>query len=469
MRRIVIIEMMLALSLAISMRKYEGRGRRLEVYDFREHVKPTRKKMDLSDLKLAFESRRGKSQKLAVLNKDSHFKVLTGCSRKVVLDGSNILSLYNALYYTSTPWILYVQIAHLSGKYLIPFIDWSSKECVIADDNLQPMWRIAKDKPKDLRTEFSGYIQFRDGDNLYIAYMRQERHRFDRRHRLPIKTFFCLWDPVERKSLWEIESPGPLTLLKGVDVDGDGFEDIPVKRENGENGFNVSGATNMGRVQFWILDRFGNVFFRRTYWGLYADVYAIPWDFDDDGIDELLMVNPLHYTFKGGSMEVLDPREKMVVARREFDGETPEIAYIADLNGDGKDEIILGTSMGKLKVYDFALCPQKVKDLSFLFPEFSNDTLEQYMHVWPLQVCDFDGDGRNELLVALQYIRFFYRSPRGSHNFEKPFVLLLDADLNVLRRWEDQYIGAICDLDGDGTNELVLSGKKSTQVWRFKL
>ena len=168
-------------------------------------------------------------------------------------------------------------------------------------------------------------------------------------------------------------------------------------------------------------------------------------------------------------MEVLDPREKMVVARREFDGETPEIAYIADLNGDGKDEIILGTSMGKLKVYDFALCPQKVKDLSFLFPEFSNDTLEQYMHVWPLQVCDFDGDGRNELLVALQYIRFFYRSPRGSHNFEKPFVLLLDTDLNVLRRWEDQYIGAICDLDGDGINELVLSGEKSTQVWRFKL
>ena len=469
MRRIIILELMLALSLAISMREYEERGRRLEVYDFREHVKPTRKKMDLSDLKLAFESRRGKSQKLAVLNKDSHFKVLTGCNRKDVLDGSNILSLYDVIRYTRAEWAPYVQIAHFSGKYLIPFIDWSSKECMITDDNLQALWRIERNKPKDLRTEFCGYVQFGDGDDFYIAYMRQEKCKPDRWHRLPLKTYFCLWDPMEERPLWEIESPGPMAILKNTDVDGDGFIDVLVKRENGENGFNVSGATNMGRVQFWILDRFGNVFFRRTYWGLYADVYSIPWDFDGDGIDELLMVNPLHYTFKGGSLEILDLREKTIVARREFDGETPEIAYIADLDGDGKDEIILGTSVGKLMVYDFALCPQKVKDLSFLFPGFSSDTLEQYIHVWPLQVCDFDGDGRNEMLVALQYIKYFYRSPRGSHNFEKPFVLLLDADLNILRRWEDQCTGAICDLDGDGINELVLSGKKSTQVWRFGL
>ncbi|RJS85375.1 hypothetical protein CW702_01225 [Candidatus Bathyarchaeota archaeon] len=105
---------------------------------------------------------------------------------------------------------------------------------------------------------------------------------------------------------------------------------------------------------------------------------------------------------------------------------------IKDLDGDGKDEIVIATGAWKVHVLNY-----KGKEI-----------WEYEAYAWNptfLHVCDVDSDGKSEIIVGNDYF----------------FVHAIDSDGKLkwkYRTWRPViYASEIDDLDGDGRKEIVLA------------
>ncbi|RLI54401.1 MAG: hypothetical protein DRO93_12690 [Candidatus Thorarchaeota archaeon] len=458
MRRLIILEAMLALSLAVSVREYGVRGRRLEEYDFREHVKPTKGEHEWSDLRRVYVAEGVYSPEIVVFPKRDFFEVSTVRGIRVLISDKPPFEFLNPYLMRRDGWEVFPKVYRLGDDYLARGKNLFDGSYGWVNREFRVLWKFHYGQGRDfypltLTSLGGGFSTF-----IITRYNAEPSLK----NRMPFRNALLLYDLLNEEELWQVDVPyGVLSVVSG-DVDRDYLDEHMPVFQSGENGFCCSGATCSGRVQFWIMDRYGNVLYRKTYWGLFSDVTPYLGDYDADGHPEILIVHTYRYTKDGGALEILDPDGWMVRSRYEMEKETPASVLMDDIDDDGNEEILVGGRKGSLFVFDFELNLLKVKDFNL---EITGDW--DKIDVIPIQSVDFNGDERKEILVELLLEKFSYRSPRGSKRKSKYWLELLDDSLNVIKKFEDQIKGAIVDLDGDGVNELVTVGTKDVEVWKF--
>ncbi|MCW5852205.1 MAG: VCBS repeat-containing protein, partial [Anaerolineae bacterium] len=163
------------------------------------------------------------------------------------------------------------------------------------------------------------------------------------------------------------------------------------------------------------------------------------YDFNRDGYSELVFCNSQNHWEKPSSYVYLDPLHS--IERLELPSDGAWSGAVADLNGDGYDDLVLGMHYNGIRTDLNAA-------IYFGSPAGWSENRQQFL---PAPRCtsvaagDFNGDGRPDLaLLCHGQVRLFYQSALG---FEpKRYV-----DLPIVG---EQLSAA--DLDGDGYAALVV-------------
>lgn len=174
------------------------------------------------------------------------------------------------------------------------------------------------------------------------------------------------------------------------------------------------------------------------------------YDFNHDGYLDLVICNSQNHWEKPPAYVYRDPLGQPT--RIELPSDGSRAGVVADLNGDGYDDLVLGMWYNGIR-----------QDLNaFIYYGSPEGWSERRTHQVPAPACtsvtagDFNGDGRPDLAFLCQgKVRLFYQSYLG---FEpKRFV---DIDIAGDQLTAD-------DLDGDGYADLVVRSKEGhiTVYW----
>jgi hypothetical protein len=166
-------------------------------------------------------------------------------------------------------------------------------------------------------------------------------------------------------------------------------------------------------------------------------------DINGDGVDELFSAG-MWFEHTGGStylQHVIDASQTI-----------PRIA-VADFNGDGKLEVVMGPSdvVGRLRYYEFTGDPADPKSWT------SRDLLDHDVyHTHSLQIADFDGDGNLDLFAG----EMRELQPGANQNPDATmWVFLGDGKGNFtvseLARGNGVHEGKVGDFDGDGKPDIA--------------
>lgn len=159
----------------------------------------------------------------------------------------------------------------------------------------------------------------------------------------------------------------------------------------------------------------------------------------------------------------------MEVTEYKIDGSTAPISsFVTDYDGDGNDDVFLllkkrGAVYGdRLMILNFnGVKTEKTYDASF-----------QKLNPWKVQVCDVDGDGKNEVSLGVYTVAKYH--PVYA---KRPFLYYFHNNKlypkwlgSRLSRPFDDYV--FCDLDGDGLDELISvestrDGKKELNAYKW--
>jgi outer membrane protein assembly factor BamB len=219
---------------------------------------------------------------------------------------------------------------------------------------------------------------------------------------------------------WTFNTESPVTQVQAGDIDGDGAKDIVVVT-----------ADKWVRV----LENDGDLL-----WGyetLFEPTGMLVDDLDGDGRTEEIIL------FGEGQETLLSHSERPVWTYAADPGDSFNVETAVDLNGDGRLEVVGGTSTGVVYGYD----PWTNRTLRTR----SVGTQEQAITgVW---VGDIDGDARPEIVPSLA----------GGH-----FVFALEDDFSLA--WAKRIEGEVGlaqggDVDGDGQAEVV----SLTTSWQLSL
>ncbi len=273
------------------------------------------------------------------------------------------------------------------------------------------------------------------------------------------RRYLALLDVKTGDLLWEKEIGAQVDAAVAYDVNGDGHDELIASVINAENGTFGLGMVDFERGQFFVMDRFGNVIFRKTYWSLFADIVPNLYDIDNDGKPEILLLHTDHYLKIWGAIEILELDGFVTTHRFEFVDNSPEAIIPVKNRRTGENFIVVGTTKGRMLILDSTLSIVKDKI-------FDNCKDWDFVIMAPLQCVDVDGDGDTDILVKEDYVKYLYRTPRGAKAITKNKMLLLDWDLSVKRKWDNDICGAIYDLDGDGVNEIIFSCfPQGIEIW----
>ncbi len=177
-------------------------------------------------------------------------------------------------------------------------------------------------------------------------------------------------------------------------------------------------------------------------------------DFDANGVTDLAMVIDAVTTL-APTLEGYDEQGAVLVA---FDPGTPTesgwgglipgnaTATVGDLDGDGRDDLLLDAPAGGTVLYGNALggdSPFDRRDLTTPLP------------ARPLVVADIDGDGRDDVLAAPGASQVVWRGTATRGAFT---VATLGTPPAGAQR-------AVADLDGDGAADIAWLGPTGSEIW----
>ncbi len=154
-------------------------------------------------------------------------------------------------------------------------------------------------------------------------------------------------------------------------------------------------------------------------------------DYDDDGNTELIMASTEYWYV----MEYLPEKADYEVVWLSkhyhglYDGELGNISILKlmDVDDDDEPEILVGTLLGNIDVYDLKTLTLKT---TFKVPDL-------YQAIWVLLKSDCDNDGQEELVLGSRYNVFIYNITEGQFEYQQQIAI------------EDP--GVACgDTDGDG-------------------
>ncbi|MBM3215370.1 VCBS repeat-containing protein [Candidatus Poribacteria bacterium] len=166
-------------------------------------------------------------------------------------------------------------------------------------------------------------------------------------------------------------------------------------------------------------------------------------DIDGDGKDELLAAGKWFRHLGGDDFEPCVIDESQTI---------PRIA-VADLNGDGRLEVVMGPSdvVGRLRWYSFQGDPRRTS--SWVAHELLDDDV---YHTHSLAIADFDGDGALDIFAG----EMRELQPGANQNPDATmWVFLGDGTGNFtpteLARERGVHEGKVGDFDGDGKPDIA--------------
>lgn len=140
---------------------------------------------------------------------------------------------------------------------------------------------------------------------------------------------------------------------------------------------------------------------------------------------------------------------------------------IADIDGDGKKEIIFGTKKGKLFVLDsdsgikwFYDSTEKVDEVELMFLDVDNASS---IHA-PPNVADINGDGRNEVVFGTELGVVYMLDDKGKLLWKFKAEGPIRGQILLYDLYEDDDIKVIF---GCGDNKLYVLNSAGKLVWRF--
>jgi len=140
---------------------------------------------------------------------------------------------------------------------------------------------------------------------------------------------------------------------------------------------------------------------------------------------------------------------------------------VADIDGDGKKEIIFGTKKGKLFVLDteagikwFYDSNEKVDEVELMFLDVENvSSIEA-----PPNMADLNGDGRNEVVFGTELGRVYVLDDNGKLLWEYKAGGAVRGQILLYDLYEDDDIKVIF---GCGDNKLYVLNSAGKLVWCF--
>jgi N-acetylneuraminic acid mutarotase len=255
------------------------------------------------------------------------------------------------------------------------------------------------------------------------------------RHRRGIRVF----DYESGKEMWHFEiGPQPGALIVD-DVNGDGKKEIMLGMGSPHNGNSANGYSDLAGSWIICFTHKGKILWdaKLGTWGL-VPIYA---DVDGDGRKELVVYRNQDYYGGNATVYLLNPKTGAILNR--YDGKAGDSCWqgvVGDMDGDGKMAIF--STFGVREKCLYAL----------------NSKMKATAKLSKVEVAkaagDLCGDERLEL-VTLDY---------GGSGFH-----VRDKDLKSI--WSGRVPAGkvgnamICDLNGDGINELVIQANRNFYVY----
>lgn len=255
----------------------------------------------------------------------------------------------------------------------------------------------------------------------------------------------------------------PIQHMACADLSGDGVEEVVLAVYSPDNGVSARGTTDRGCAYLLCLDADGNELWRHRICGAFVGVVTSVGDVTGDGAPEVVAVCASAKNPDSGLVTVLDGAGEVLSESTEA-GSAGGLV-LADLTGDGADEILTSDTRGRLIVFDGGL---------HVVDECSSDLHAAYdrKRLLPVVANDIDGDGTTEVVVlSTAWTLHVWNAMIADgwlDNDTLSYVMVLDDELREEARarvpgpggWGRAPGGVGCmivDIDGNGTNEAVMT------------
>jgi hypothetical protein len=248
----------------------------------------------------------------------------------------------------------------------------------------------------------------------------------------------CLFDYNTGTELWYYAAGNTITESI-ADLNNDGLMEITSSWWTVHNGANGRGKgtntyTSDSSVYVIVINENGDEIFTKEIHGTHSHGGASERivDLNRDGTKEVIVFHGHEPVYPGYAQIFLFDKNG-----NELDSYTGSYnknwagAAIADINGDGKDEIIVGCNDGILRVMDYNL-----------------NVIDSTNHYYgPQAVNDINGDGKLEIIVT---------------DYNTRELVVLDNDLDEL--WKLSFpvspSAIVSDVNGDGVNDLIITADR---------
>jgi len=250
------------------------------------------------------------------------------------------------------------------------------------------------------------------------------------------------------------------------DLNGDGLDEIIYRTTSTGNGVNGSGVTDAGCAHVLCLDHEGHELWRHRFTGPYLRLQVGISDLADAPGYEIVVVSGSEQSSATGTVTILSSSGDLLTETSVLG--SPRGLVLVDLTGDGREDIVVGGTRGRMHVLDAAL------DIVSTFVDTAHQRYQE-RSVAPVAANDIDGDGEMEILatsLGWAIEEWNVRMYRG-RLITSPdrYVIATDADLveeararfvepsagvTGLARGPGGVWGFIGDLNANGCNEFVL-------------
>jgi len=264
--------------------------------------------------------------------------------------------------------------------------------------------------------------------------------------------------------LWDYQfGPAPLGV-EVCDVNGDGNLDVIAGSRAVGNGSEAPDGTNDGRAYLFALsDKGARLWIKDLGAGLGVACEPIFIDSDKDRKKAILAWVHAPSRYRGGEIGKIVRLDTSGATTATYDAGVEILSCrAADVDGDGKMEVVATDRMGNVHALTSRLAPLLKARIVSAVCDKALVRLEE--------IVDFDGDGRKELVLTSSEVRRvsgnnpgFRDRPGNVEFYDNNSIWILNSELKPLARyvvaakWKryPEFSVLVADMNGDGRAEII--------------